>query len=846
MLAMLILALSLTPIAALQAPGAASGAAPQAAAATAPATQSTPAAPLPRRAGPLGVRIDPDIADRAVVREIVAGSPAATAGIRAGDTIVSVAGKPVGEFDSLRAAMRGLLGGQSVAVEILRDGTKSTVELVLIELREEVEGSTVTYSSVAHPDGYRLRAIITEPNASPRAKDGKMPALLYVQGIVCDSIDRPSNPEAYDTRIVHGMAKAGFVTMRVDKPGLGDSEGPPCSEIDLTTELKACKAALKQLASLPNVDPDRIYLFGHSMGGVLAPLMSADTPVRGTIVYGTLVRSWFEYQLENVRRQSELMGLSPAQVTARVQAEARTSSMILVDKKTLGDAWERWPELREPTQGIMYDETHMSTRHMRFFHELQELNIAEAWEKSTGAVLAIFGEYDWVTTKLDHDRIAEIVNSRSEGAGTALVMPKADHAFTTHANMHSSFVAMGQGKWDEDMPKRMLEWIDALESGTRASWQEPVLTQAEIDAAVQETLDRLESESGLPAWTKLATEAYPGKQDDIYFVNPNLGFYGNGAGKIFRTTDGGASWQKVFEQKGTFVRCLAFTDEKHGVMGNIGPGYFPGVTDTTPVYRTEDGGTTWTPVTAIEGAPIVGLCAFDIVQVPFVNSGNLDHRPRIVGVGRVGGPTAYIWSDDLGKSWKQGKIPELGAMAFDVKFLDEKRGFIASATHADVSQSNGLILATDDGGATWREVYRSERPFEITWKFSFPTAETGYCTLQAYDPDPAKKDRFVVKTNDGGKTWFEVLLVSDHAVRQFGIAFVDEDRGWVGAMPNGFKTVDGGASWTPAEFGNAVNKIRIVPDGDGFVAYAIGAGVHKARAGVASDARPAKDDAPAR
>jgi photosystem II stability/assembly factor-like uncharacterized protein len=355
-----------------------------------------------------------------------------------------------------------------------------------------------------------------------------------------------------------------------------------------------------------------------------------------------------------------------------------------------------------------------------------------------------------------------------------------------------------------------------------------VLTQAEIDAAVQETLDRLESESGLPAWTKLATEAYPGKQDDIYFVNPNLGFYGNGAGKIFRTIDGGASWQKVFEQKGTFVRCLAFTDEKHGVMGNIGPGYFPGVTDTTPVYRTEDGGTTWTPVTAIEGAPVVGLCAFDIVQVPFVNSGNLDHRPRIIGVGRVGGPTAYIWSDDLGKSWKQGKIPEIGAMAFDVKFLDEKRGFIASATHADVSQSNGLILATDDGGATWREVYRSERPFEITWKLSFPTAETGYCTLQAYDPDPAKKDRFVVKTNDGGKTWFEVPLVSDHAVRQFGIAFVDEDRGWVGAVPNGFKTVDGGLTWSPAAFGNAVNKIRVLPTADGFVAYAIGLEVHKA------------------
>ena len=52
--------------------------------------------------------------------------------------------------------------------------------------------------------------------------------------------------------------------------------------------------------------------------------------------------------------------------------------------------------------------------------------------------------------------------------------------------------------------------------------------------------------------------------------------------------------------------------------------------------------------------------------------GTLPDGGRIIGVGRVGGPVAYIWSDDLGKTWKQGKVPDIGAMAFDVKFLDEK------------------------------------------------------------------------------------------------------------------------------------------------------------------------------
>ena len=338
----------------------------------------------------------------------------------------------------------------------------------------------------------------------------------------------------------------------------------------------------------------------------------------------------------------------------------------------------------------------------------------------------------------------------------------------------------------------------------------------------------------MPSWDKLNTERYPGKQDDVFFINERLGWYGNGAGKVFRTTDGGDTWSLIWEKKGTFVRTLAFVDEKVGVLGNIGVNYFPGVTDPTPLYRTEDGGVTWTPVTTIDGAPVVGLCAFDIVQVPFINAGQLDHRPRIVGVGRVGGPSAYIWSDDLGKTWKQGKIPAVGAAAMDVKFLDDRRGFIASATHADVSQSHALILATEDGGTTWREVYRSARPFELTWKISFPTDQVGYVTVQSYNPDRAASQRVVAKTTDGGKTWAEIPLVDNHAVRQFGIGFIDAQTGWVGAAPQGFATTDGGKTWTPTTFGNAVNKIRLIRTPDGTTGYAIGVDVHRLRLGSPS------------
>ncbi len=140
-------------------------------------------------------------------------------------------------------------------------------------------------------------------------------------------------------------------------------------------------------------------------------------------------------------------------------------------------------------------------------------------------------------------------------------------------------------------------------------------------------------------WRKLTTDAYRGKQDDLYFVNAQLGWYVNGAGKIYKTTDGGETWLKQLEQPGTYFRCVAFIDENHGFAGNIGPGYFPNVTDTQPLYETKDGGNNWHPVSQISGEPVVGLCALQVLREEFINAGQLDRRIRLIGVGRVGGPS---------------------------------------------------------------------------------------------------------------------------------------------------------------------------------------------------------------
>lgn len=329
-----------------------------------------------------------------------------------------------------------------------------------------------------------------------------------------------------------------------------------------------------------------------------------------------------------------------------------------------------------------------------------------------------------------------------------------------------------------------------------------------------------------PSWVKLPTEPYRGKQDDVFFVDDRTGWYGNGLGRLFKTTDGGQTWIKQMDRPGTFVRALGFVDARLGFLGNIGPGSFPNVTDETPLYRTRDGGETWEAV-QLDG-PMKGVCAIDVFKEPFINAGNLDHRITVRAAGRVGGPAHLATSRDGGETWTCEDLSALAGAILDVKFVSADVGFIAAASDAQVNQSAGLILRSGDGGRSWTPVYRGARPWELIWKLAFPSETVGYGTVQSYDRDPAATRRYVVKTMDAGQSWTELPLVDDAAVRAFGVGFADERRGWIGAVPGGFQTVDGGDTWTPVAMGAAVNKIRVVERaGGGKAVFAIGSELHR-------------------
>ncbi len=328
-------------------------------------------------------------------------------------------------------------------------------------------------------------------------------------------------------------------------------------------------------------------------------------------------------------------------------------------------------------------------------------------------------------------------------------------------------------------------------------------------------------------WThQESAPAYKGKQDDIYFINPDMGWYVNGSGKIYRTRDGGTNWALEFEKPGTYFRCVGFIDSLNGFAGNIGTDYFPGVSDTVPIYKTTDGGKTWSSI-VYKGPVIKGVCAIDILKEPFINAGVLDYKFHIIAGGRVGSPAFILRSDDAGKTWSSSDLNKYCAFILDIKFFTPNEGLVFAGCGKDLEKTHACILYTDNGGKTWQKKYESKRPYEITWKASFPTRKTGYVTIQSYDPDSTVAQRYVAKTTNGGKKWKEIKLDADYSCQEFGIGFTDENTGWVGTMKTGYETHDGGATWKKVAMGKAVNKIRLLKTPSGFVGYAIGKDIYK-------------------
>jgi pimeloyl-ACP methyl ester carboxylesterase len=134
--------------------------------------------------------------------------------------------------------------------------------------------------------------------------------------------------------VIGELEQKGFVTMRVEKTGEGDSEGD-CTALSTTpdVEAEAYLAGLRLPKSCDFVDPARVFVFAHSMGPVVGSLAFAQDPVRGLIAVETVGTSWFEYDLERLRVQAGVSGKTPEEVDREVREYEPCSHRFYIERE---------------------------------------------------------------------------------------------------------------------------------------------------------------------------------------------------------------------------------------------------------------------------------------------------------------------------------------------------------------------------------------------------------------------------------------------------------------------------------------------------------------------------------
>lgn len=224
-----------------------------------------------------------------------------------------------------------------------------------------------------------------------------------------------------------------------------------------------------------------------------------------------------------------------------------------------------------------------------------------------------------------------------------------------------------------------------------------------------------ETVNGGTEWTvkikNLATPAYGASS--FQFISASKGWLLAGDGKVYRSTDGGASWATPLAGR-ISISAFHFVDENNGYA--LARDYADNSYSGKSVLLTStDGGLSWSHkadmaegLTGLQFAsPSKGLVIGQNGRILSTDDGGKTWTARFSGTGValnrvvftdastawvVGGDGTLLKSGDAGASWTRVLLATNATLS-SIRFLDAQQGWIAG--------SNGTILLTRDGGKTW-------------------------------------------------------------------------------------------------------------------------------------------------
>jgi photosystem II stability/assembly factor-like uncharacterized protein len=214
---------------------------------------------------------------------------------------------------------------------------------------------------------------------------------------------------------------------------------------------------------------------------------------------------------------------------------------------------------------------------------------------------------------------------------------------------------------------------------------------------------------------------------------------------VYKSIDGGKSWKNVGLEKSEHIGKIVVDPRDSNVVyvAAQGPLWAPG--GDRGLYKTLDGGKTWTKSLNISENTGVSDIIYDPSNPDILYAAAYQRRRHVYTL-IDGGPESAIYkSTDAGKSWNKlsGGLPkeDMGRIGLGIAARNPK---VIYAT-VEASARNGGFFVSKDGGASWKKANN----------YSAPGAQYyGEIFVDPNDDDRIySADVWVRVSDDAGKTW---------------------------------------------------------------------------------------------
>jgi hypothetical protein len=321
-----------------------------------------------------------------------------------------------------RTAITMMTPGAPVAAEIWTDDNGRLMRVNIPAqgldiVRNDVASVAVRHVLVSRPgdqeiripaNGFRLAATISFPSATAGGKH--LPAVILVGGAGPADRDEAAYGVPIFGQLAGALADAGFMVVRYDKRGVGQSGGreEAATLDDFADDLLA---VVRLVRAMRTVDKNRIAVVGHSDGGAVAMLAAARSKgVAALALVSTLGTTGAELNLWQVTHGLERSTRLPAEKEATVDLQKRIQHAVAT-----GSGWETIPPQYRRQADVPW------------FKSFLAFDPAKVMTRVSQPVLVVQGMLDAEVPPSNADRLEELARRRKNAAVEVARVPGVNH-----------------------------------------------------------------------------------------------------------------------------------------------------------------------------------------------------------------------------------------------------------------------------------------------------------------------------------------------------------------------------------------------------------------------------------